>query len=74
VFGIFSFLLFGQDWILPITLPLFTWTATGVSVFISLLLGVQKDLINQQQCEIDRLHSIEQTAAISQAKKMLNGT
>lgn len=72
VFGIFSFWLFGQGWILSITLPLFTWTATGLSVFVSLLLGVQRDLINQQQCEIDRLHSIEQTAAISQAKKMLN--
>ncbi len=71
-FGIASVVLFGQGWILPITLPLFTWTATGMSVFVSLLLGVQRDLINQQQCEIDRLHSIEQTAAISQAKKMLN--
>jgi signal transduction histidine kinase len=71
-FGLVSLVLFGQGWILPITLPLFTWTATGVSVFISLLLGVQKDLINQQQCEIARLHSIEQAAAISQAKKMLH--
>lgn len=70
-FGIASVVLFGQGWILSITLPLFTWTATGLSVFVSLLLGVQRDLINQQQCEIDRLHSIEQTAAISQAKKML---
>jgi CHASE2 domain-containing sensor protein len=71
-FGIASVVLFGQGWVLPIALPLFTWTATGLSVFVSLLLGVQRDLINQQQCEIDRLHSIEQTAAISQAKKMLN--
>ena len=71
-FGIASVVLFGEGWVLPITLPLFTWTATGLSVFVSLLLGVQRDLINQQQCEIDRLHSIEQTAAISQAKKMLN--
>jgi signal transduction histidine kinase len=71
-FGTIAIVLFGQGWVLPITLPLFTWTATGVSVFISLLLGVQKDLINQQQCEIDRLHSLEQTAAIAQAKKMLD--
>lgn len=71
-FGFLSFVLFGRGWILPITLPLLVWTATGVSVFISLLLGIQKDLIDRQQCEIDRLHSIEQTAAISQAKKMLH--
>jgi signal transduction histidine kinase len=71
-FTLISVVLFGQGCILPITLPLLTWTATGVSVFISLLLGVQKDLINQQRCEINRLHSIEQTAAISQAKKMLH--
>ena len=71
-FGLSSVLLFGQSWILPITTLLVTWTATGLSVFISLLLGVQKDLIDQQQCEIDRLHSIEQAAAISQAKKMLH--
>ncbi|MCU0541222.1 MAG: CHASE2 domain-containing protein [Oscillatoriaceae cyanobacterium Prado104] len=70
-FSLVSVVLFGQGWILPITLLLATWTATGVSVFISLLLGVQKDSIDQQQCEIDRLHSIEQAAAIFQAKKML---
>ena len=71
-FGLVSLVLFGQGWILPITLPLVTWTATVVSVLISFLLGVQKNLIHQQQCEINRLHSIEQAAAISQAKKMLH--
>ncbi|HBE33530.1 MAG TPA: hypothetical protein DD990_20005, partial [Cyanobacteria bacterium UBA11368] len=71
-FGLIGVVLFGQGWILPTTMPLVTWAATSVSVFISLLLGVQKDLIDQQQCEIDRLHSIEQAAAISQAKKMLH--
>lgn len=71
-FGFISLMLFGQGWFLPVTLPLLTWIITIASVFISLLLGVQKDLINQQQCEIDRLHSIEQTAAISQARKMLH--
>ncbi|MFB2980199.1 CHASE2 domain-containing protein [Microseira sp. BLCC-F43] len=71
-FSLVSLVLFGKGWILPITLPLFTWTATVVSVFISLVLVVQKDLIHQQQCEIERLHSIEQAAAISQAKKMLH--
>ncbi|OKH39705.1 hypothetical protein NIES2119_05465 [[Phormidium ambiguum] IAM M-71] len=67
-----SLVLFGQGWFLPVTLPLLTCMATIASVFICLLLGVQKDLIEQQQCEIDRLRSIEQTAAISQARKMLH--
>jgi CHASE2 domain-containing sensor protein len=71
-FGLVSVVLFGQGWILPITLPLVTWIAMVVSVFISLLLGIQQDILNQQQCEIDRLHAIEQAAAISQAKKMLH--
>lgn len=71
-FVFISLVLFGQGWFLPVTLPLLTWIATIASVFICLLLGVQKDLIEQQQCEIDRLHSIEQSAAISQARKMLN--
>jgi len=71
-FVFISLVLFGQGWFLPVTLPLLTWMATIASVFICLLLGVQKDLIEQQQCEIDRLHSIEQSAAISQARKMLN--
>lgn len=67
-----SLLLFAQGWLLPIALPLFVWSATGVSVFISLLLGIQRDLIAQQRCELDRQHLIEQAAVIIQARKLLH--
>lgn len=61
-----------QRWIFPVTLPLLTWMATGLSVFVSLRFGIQQELINQQQCEIDRLHRVEQTAVISQSRKLLH--
>ena len=71
-FGLVGIVLCGQGWILPITLPLFTWMATMMSVFISLQLGTQQETIDQQQCEIDRLHNVEQSAVISQAHKLLH--
>jgi signal transduction histidine kinase len=64
--------LFWQRWILPITLPALVWCATGLSVFFSLRLGRQRELISQQQCEIDRLQSVEQAAVISQAHKLIH--
>ena len=71
-FGLVGIVLCGQGWILPITLPLFTWMATMMSVFISLQLGTQQETIDRQQCEIDRLQTIEQSAVISQARKLMH--
>lgn len=71
-FVLISVLLLGQGWIFPLTLPLLTWTATLLSVWISLLWGIQNDLIHQQQCELDRLQTIEQTAVISQSRKLMH--
>ncbi|MEE3719811.1 CHASE2 domain-containing protein [Tumidithrix elongata RA019] len=71
-FGLLGLLLFSQGWILPVPFPLCVWGATAISVFISLRLGIQKDLIYQQQCEIDRLHNIEQAAILAQAQKTLH--
>ena len=70
--GLLHFAFLAQGWILPLTLPLITWTATGLSTLICLQLGLQQDLINQQQCEIDRLQTVEQTAVISQARKLMH--
>ena len=66
--GLLYFAFLAQGWILPLALPLITWTATGLSTLICLQLGLQQDLINQQQCEIDRLQTVEQAAVISQAR------
>lgn len=71
-FALISVLLLGQGWILPLTLPLLTWTATVISVWISVLWGIQNDLIHQQQCELDRLQTVEQTAVISQSRKLMH--
>ena len=61
-----------QGWVLPLALPLITWMATGFSTLICLQFGLQQDLINQQQCEIDRLQTVEQRAVISQARKLMH--
>ena len=70
--GLLHFAFLAQGWILPLALPLITWTATGLSTLICLQLGLQQDLINQQQCEIDRLQTVEQAAVISQARKLMH--
>jgi signal transduction histidine kinase len=69
--GLLSLGLWSLGWIWPIALPLAVWMATGASVVISLRLGLQQDLIAQQQCELDRLHNIEQTAILAQVQKAL---
>jgi signal transduction histidine kinase len=61
-----------QYWSLTITLLGLTWCATLLSVFLCMQLRRQKNLINQQQCEIDRLQTVEQTAVISQARKLMH--
>jgi CHASE2 domain-containing sensor protein len=72
--GSFALLGAGMFWarfLIPFVLPLTTWVATGLSVLVSLQLGIQKDLIGKQQCEIDRLHRVEQAAIISQTRKLM---
>jgi signal transduction histidine kinase len=61
-----------QHWSLTIALLGLTWCATLLSVFFYMRLRRQKNLINQQQCEIDRLQTVEQTAVISQARKLMH--
>jgi signal transduction histidine kinase len=61
-----------QYWSLTITLLGLTWCATLLSVFLCMRLRRQKNLINQQQCEIDRFQTVEQTAIISQARKLMH--
>jgi signal transduction histidine kinase len=61
-----------QPWSLPIALLGLTWCATLLSVFFYMRLKRQKNLISQQQCEIDRLQTVEQTAVISQARKLMH--
>ncbi|HLO50137.1 MAG TPA: CHASE2 domain-containing protein [Kamptonema sp.] len=71
-FGFLGTVMFWTRLLIPIALTLMSWIATGLSILISLQLGLQQDLINEQQCEIDRLQSIEQAAVISQARKLLH--
>jgi len=71
-FTVISVVLYGLGWIFPLALLFATWLTTGASVFFSLLLGVQNDLIHQQQCELDRLQTVEQAAVISQSRKLMH--
>ncbi len=70
--GILGAVMFWTQLHTPIILPLLILVAIGLLILFSFRLSWQKDLINQQQCEIDRLHTIEQAAAISQARKLLH--
>jgi signal transduction histidine kinase len=71
-FGLLGAGLYWARWLLPIPLILLTWGATVFSILIAIELSLQKKLINQQQCEIDRLQTVEQTAVISQARKLMH--
>jgi signal transduction histidine kinase len=71
-FGLLGAALYWARSLLPIPLILLTWGATVFSILISIELSLQKKLINQQQCEIDRLQTVEQTAVISQARKLMH--
>jgi signal transduction histidine kinase len=70
--GIFSVVMFWLQLYVPIVLPLLILVAIGLLILLALRLNWQKNLINEQKCEIDRLHSIEQTAVISQTRKLLH--
>lgn len=71
-FGLLTAGLFWAQWVFPVTLTLMIWGGTALFILISLELILQKKLINQQQCEIDRLQTVEQTAVISQARKLMH--
>jgi signal transduction histidine kinase len=58
--------------LIPISLTVLILVAIGLLILFALRISWQKNLINQQQCEIDRLHTIEQVAVISQARKLLH--
>ncbi|MHC5731552.1 MAG: hypothetical protein ACYTXY_47215, partial [Nostoc sp.] len=61
-------------WILSIILPLFVWTATGISVFIYFILGRQKEVITLQNYQITQLKAAEQEAILSRTRKILHCT
>ncbi|MEH1926064.1 MAG: CHASE2 domain-containing protein [Nostoc sp.] len=61
-------------WILSIILPLFVWTATGISVFIYLIFGRQKEVITLQNYQITQLKAAEQEAILSRTRKILHCT
>jgi signal transduction histidine kinase len=71
-FGLLGAGLYWAQWLLPVPLIFLTWGATIFSILIFLELSLQKKRINQQQCEIDRLQTVEQTAVISQARKLMH--
>lgn len=70
--GIFSVVMFWLQLHVPIVLPLLILVVIGLLILFALRLNWQKNLINEQRCEIDRLHTIEQTAVISQTHKLLH--
>ncbi|MCM1984495.1 sensor histidine kinase [Lyngbya confervoides] len=71
-FATVSLILYLHGWLLPAAGPLLVWGATLISTLITLHLGLQNVLINQQQCELNRLHNVEQSAIISQARKLMH--
>lgn len=70
--GILGVVMFWLQLYVPIILSLLILVAIGLLILFALRLNWQKNLINEQRCEIDRLHTIEQTAIISQTHKLLH--
>ncbi|WP_271251776.1 sensor histidine kinase [Pseudanabaena sp. Chao 1811] len=70
--GILGVVMFWAQMHIPIVIPLLILVVIGLLILFSLRLNWQKNLIYEQQCEIDRLHTIEQAAVISQARKLLH--
>ncbi|TYQ29811.1 sensor histidine kinase [Pseudanabaena sp. UWO310] len=71
-FGILGVVMFWAQLHVPIVIPSLILVAIGLLILFALRLNWQKNLINEQQCELDRLHAIEQTAVISQTRKLLH--
>ncbi len=78
VFAIFSgyfglcLIVWKCKWILLIIQPLFVWTITGISIFIYLIFGRQKEVIALQNYQITQLKAAEQEAILSRTRKILN--
>lgn len=70
--GILGVVMFWLEIYVPIVLPLLILVTIGLLILFAFRLNWQKNLINEQRCEIDRLHTIEQTAIISQTHKLLH--
>ncbi|MEM7591381.1 MAG: CHASE2 domain-containing protein, partial [Cyanobacteria bacterium P01_A01_bin.83] len=56
---------------LPVIIPLSIWSASAISTTICLFLGLQKQLINNQQQTIEQLKRAEEKAVILQTRKLL---
>jgi signal transduction histidine kinase len=71
-----SILVLNIFFLLQIVVPYFvivlTWLLTYISTFISLKFSLQKEILQQQEYELMRLHSSEQEAIFTQAKKLIN--
>jgi len=59
-------------WILLIIQPLLVWTAAGISIFIYLIFGRQKEVIALQNYQIAQLKAVEQEAILSRTRKILH--
>lgn len=62
------------NWILSIVMPFLVWIATGISVFIYLVFGRQKEVITLQKYQISQLKAAEQEAILSRTRKILHRT
>lgn len=56
---------------LPVIIPLSIWSASAISTIICLFLGLQKQLITNQQQTIEQLKRAEEKATILQTRKLL---
>ncbi|MFM7887374.1 MAG: hypothetical protein ACKPCM_11925, partial [Pseudanabaena sp.] len=70
--GILGAVMFWAQLHVPIVIPLLILVTIGLLILFTLRLYWQKNLINEQRCELERLHAIEQTAVISQTRKLLH--
>jgi len=70
--GILGAVMFWAQLHVPIVIPLLILVTIGLLILFALRLHWQKNLINEQRCELDRLHAIEQTAVISQTRKLMD--
>lgn len=69
-FGLTCFL-WQNYYTLPLIIPLSIWSASGISTCICLFLGLQKQLISNQQQTIEQLKRAEEKAVILQTRKLL---
>jgi signal transduction histidine kinase len=61
---LFTIVIYGFGWLMPVSLPLVVWTATGLSVAIASRFRLQEERIQRQP-------AIEREAAIARTRKIL---